>query len=234
MPVLECQGISKHFGAIHALDDVSLTISAGEVVGLMGDNGAGKSTLVKIVAGNFPPTAGRLLVDGQPTVFEGPSAARRAGSRSSIRIWPCATTCPPPSTSSWDANRRWVGPLACSPPPGRRRRCRRRAEVGNAPARCGARHARRSAGAWRSRHLRPAPDRRRRGARCARCRRLPATRASPSCSSATACRMCSRWPIASSCCAAAPRSPTRRSADHQPRRGHGAHHRRDHQRLMRR
>jgi simple sugar transport system ATP-binding protein len=79
MSILEVQGISKHFGAIHALDDVSLTISAGEVVGLMGDNGAGKSTLVKIVAGNFPPTTGRLLVDGQPTVFEGPSAARRSG-----------------------------------------------------------------------------------------------------------------------------------------------------------
>jgi simple sugar transport system ATP-binding protein len=79
VPVLEVQGISKHFGAIHALDDVSLTISAGEVVGLMGDNGAGKSTLVKIVAGNFPPTAGRLLVDGRPTVFEGPSAARKSG-----------------------------------------------------------------------------------------------------------------------------------------------------------
>ena len=79
MPVLECQGISKHFGAIHALDDVSLTVSAGEVVGLMGDNGAGKSTLVKIVAGNFPPTAGRLLVDGRPTVFDGPSAARESG-----------------------------------------------------------------------------------------------------------------------------------------------------------
>ena len=57
MPVLECQGISKHFGAIQALDDVSLSLEPGEVVGLMGDNGAGKSTLVKIIAGNFPPTA---------------------------------------------------------------------------------------------------------------------------------------------------------------------------------
>jgi simple sugar transport system ATP-binding protein len=79
MPILELQGISKHFGAIHALDDVSLTVSAGEVVGLMGDNGAGKSTLVKVVAGNFPPTAGRLLVDGRPTVFSRPSEARESG-----------------------------------------------------------------------------------------------------------------------------------------------------------
>jgi simple sugar transport system ATP-binding protein len=79
MPILELQGVSKHFGAIHALDDVSLTVSAGEVVGLMGDNGAGKSTLVKVVAGNFPPTAGRLLVDGRPTVFARPSEARESG-----------------------------------------------------------------------------------------------------------------------------------------------------------
>src|SRR5262244_601955 len=79
MPILEIQGISKHFGAIHALDDVSLTVSAGEVVGLMGDNGAGKSTLVKIVAGNFPPTAGKLFVDGQPVAFARPSEARQRG-----------------------------------------------------------------------------------------------------------------------------------------------------------
>jgi simple sugar transport system ATP-binding protein len=79
MPILELRAVSKHFGAIHALDDVSLTIDAGDVVGLMGDNGAGKSTLVKIVAGNFPPTAGTLLVDGRPTVFDGPLAARRSG-----------------------------------------------------------------------------------------------------------------------------------------------------------
>ena len=58
MPISGMPGaISKQFGAIHALDDVSLAVSAGEVVGLMGDNGAGKSTLVKIVAGNFRPTA---------------------------------------------------------------------------------------------------------------------------------------------------------------------------------
>jgi simple sugar transport system ATP-binding protein len=79
MAVLELQAISKHFGAIHALDDVSLSVSAGEVVGLMGDNGAGKSTLVKVVAGNFPPTAGTLLIEGRPASFTRPSEARRSG-----------------------------------------------------------------------------------------------------------------------------------------------------------
>ena len=51
MAVLQLAGISKHFGAIHALSDVSLDLQPGETVGLMGDNGAGKSTLVKVIAG---------------------------------------------------------------------------------------------------------------------------------------------------------------------------------------
>ncbi len=58
MPLLELTNVSKHFGAIHALNDVSLALDPGQVVGLMGDNGAGKSTLVKIIAGNFRPTHG--------------------------------------------------------------------------------------------------------------------------------------------------------------------------------
>ena len=55
MPVLEVRHVSKNFGAIQALTDVSFQVERGEVVGLMGDNGAGKSTIVKTVAGNFPP-----------------------------------------------------------------------------------------------------------------------------------------------------------------------------------
>jgi simple sugar transport system ATP-binding protein len=76
---LEIQGVSKHFGAILALDDVSLTLNPGEVIGLMGDNGAGKSTLVKIIAGNFRPSQGRLLIDGQEVTFHRPVEARRHG-----------------------------------------------------------------------------------------------------------------------------------------------------------
>ncbi len=79
MTVLRLDGISKHFGAIHALDDVSLSLNAGEVVGLMGDNGAGKSTLVKIVAGNFRPTHGKIFIKDRETVFHGPLEARRNG-----------------------------------------------------------------------------------------------------------------------------------------------------------
>jgi simple sugar transport system ATP-binding protein len=79
MAVLELSGVSKHFGAIQALSDVSLTLHAGEVVGLMGDNGAGKSTLVKIVAGNFPPSGGTIAIDGQPVAFHKPADARAQG-----------------------------------------------------------------------------------------------------------------------------------------------------------
>jgi len=79
MAVLELVGVAKHFGAIHALDDVSLQLEAGQTIGLMGDNGAGKSTLVKIIAGNFPPTHGKLLMDGAEVAFHRPVDARRHG-----------------------------------------------------------------------------------------------------------------------------------------------------------
>ena len=68
-----------HFGGVEALAGVDLQLQPGEVVGLMGDNGAGKSTLVKIVAGNFPPSAGELRIDGEPVRFAGPADARRRG-----------------------------------------------------------------------------------------------------------------------------------------------------------
>jgi simple sugar transport system ATP-binding protein len=79
MAVLELQSISKHFGAIHALDDVSLTLQAGEVVGLMGDNGAGKSTLVKIIAGNYRPSHGVMRMEGRELVLHRPVEAREHG-----------------------------------------------------------------------------------------------------------------------------------------------------------
>ncbi|MFY8030529.1 MAG: ATP-binding cassette domain-containing protein [Devosia sp.] len=79
MAVLELEGVSKHYGAIHALNDVSLKMEAGEVVGLVGDNGAGKSTLVKIIAGNFHPTHGRIRIEGKETNLHSPADARSKG-----------------------------------------------------------------------------------------------------------------------------------------------------------
>ena len=65
-PVLEIRGVSKRFGSIQALDDVSLALRAGEIHALLGENGAGKSTLIKITTGVEQPDAGELLVDGRP------------------------------------------------------------------------------------------------------------------------------------------------------------------------
>ena len=79
MAVLELESITKHFGAIHALDDVSLTLQPGEVVGLMGDNGAGKSTLVKIIAGNYRPSHGAMRMEGKELILHRPVEARQHG-----------------------------------------------------------------------------------------------------------------------------------------------------------
>ncbi|MBX2886203.1 MAG: ATP-binding cassette domain-containing protein [Granulosicoccus sp.] len=79
MSLIELTGVTKSFGAIEALQGVDLTVSEGEAVGLMGDNGAGKSTLMKIIAGNFPPTSGKINIEGQPVSFNKPLDARNAG-----------------------------------------------------------------------------------------------------------------------------------------------------------
>jgi simple sugar transport system ATP-binding protein len=78
-PVVEITGISKHFGSIQALTDVSVTLQPGEVVGLMGDNGAGKSTLMRIIAGNFRPSQGTIAIEGRPVILHNPIDARREG-----------------------------------------------------------------------------------------------------------------------------------------------------------
>ena len=79
MTALELRGVSKNFGAITALSDVDFAVESGEVVGLMGDNGAGKSTMVKIIAGNFPPSAGEIVLDGESVQFHRPVEARKKG-----------------------------------------------------------------------------------------------------------------------------------------------------------
>ena len=79
MAILELENVSKHFGAIQAVNDVSLTLERGEVVGLMGDNGAGKSTLVKIIAGDFRPSHGAMRMEGRELVLHRPIEAQHHG-----------------------------------------------------------------------------------------------------------------------------------------------------------
>jgi D-xylose transport system ATP-binding protein len=78
-PLLQLEGISKHFGPVRALDRVDFAVAAGEVVGLVGDNGAGKSTLVKTIAGINSPDSGKILFEGQEVSINKPQDATTLG-----------------------------------------------------------------------------------------------------------------------------------------------------------
>jgi D-xylose transport system ATP-binding protein len=78
-PLVKMQGISKHFGGITALTDVSLDLYPGEVVGLLGHNGAGKSTLIKILAGAQQADSGKVYISGERTTIKNPNDARAVG-----------------------------------------------------------------------------------------------------------------------------------------------------------
>ena len=78
-PLLAMKGISKRFGAVQALKDIELTVSAGEVVAVVGDNGAGKSTLVKVLAGVHHADSGTVSLDGSPVRIGSPTDSRDLG-----------------------------------------------------------------------------------------------------------------------------------------------------------
>ena len=78
-PLLSIRGLTKIFGGLVAVDNVSFDVARGEVVGLLGDNGAGKSTLIKCISGVHASQEGEILFDGAPVAFASPMDARRAG-----------------------------------------------------------------------------------------------------------------------------------------------------------
>jgi simple sugar transport system ATP-binding protein len=78
-PLIEARNLTKYFGRVIALKDVSLSVRPGEVVCLLGDNGAGKSTLIKILSGVHPADEGELLVEGEPVVLASPRDALQRG-----------------------------------------------------------------------------------------------------------------------------------------------------------
>jgi simple sugar transport system ATP-binding protein len=78
-PLIEARDLTKYFGSVVALHDVSLAVRAGEVLCLLGDNGAGKSTLIKILSGVHPPDSGQILVDGDPVELGSPRDALQRG-----------------------------------------------------------------------------------------------------------------------------------------------------------
>jgi simple sugar transport system ATP-binding protein len=78
-PLLEVRNVSKYFGNVVALKDVSVQVGAGEVTCVLGDNGAGKSTFIKILSGVHRHDEGELLVDGEETQFHNPREAKERG-----------------------------------------------------------------------------------------------------------------------------------------------------------
>jgi len=78
-PILEIRGVAKRFDATQALDDVSLTLHAGEIHALLGENGAGKSTLIKIITGVHQPDRGQILLAGRPATIRSAAEAQRLG-----------------------------------------------------------------------------------------------------------------------------------------------------------
>jgi len=78
-PLLEIQNITKTFGSVISLSDISTTVRAGQVTCVLGDNGAGKSTFIKTLAGVHQPDSGQLLIDGKPTTLTSPRQALDAG-----------------------------------------------------------------------------------------------------------------------------------------------------------
>jgi len=78
-PFLQARNISKHFGALAALDEVDVDIVEGEVLAVLGDNGAGKSTFIKVLSGAHSPSGGQLLINHSPVSFRSPRDAADAG-----------------------------------------------------------------------------------------------------------------------------------------------------------
>ena len=76
---LEAHDVTKSFGGVHALRGVSIELTEGEIVGLIGPNGSGKTTLLNCIAGVYPPTAGRILLDGRPLGGRAGHRIARAG-----------------------------------------------------------------------------------------------------------------------------------------------------------
>lgn len=77
--LLEVRHLSKNFGPVQALNDLSMVVRAGEVVALAGDNGAGKTTLIKAISGVYQPSSGEILLKGKPVSFASPQEARDQG-----------------------------------------------------------------------------------------------------------------------------------------------------------
>ncbi len=78
-PALEVRGLTRRFGGLTAVNNVSFSVQSGEIIGLIGPNGAGKSTLFEVISGNMPPSSGEISLFGQDITTMRPHHRRRAG-----------------------------------------------------------------------------------------------------------------------------------------------------------
>jgi len=85
--ILQCNGLSKHFGSKFALDQIQLNIKKGRIVGLLGPNGSGKTTLIKHLAGLLTPTTGEVLINGVPVGVETKKIVSYLPDRTYLNDW---------------------------------------------------------------------------------------------------------------------------------------------------
>ena len=79
IPILEVRNLSKHFGAIKAVENVSIQFYKGQITAIVGDNGAGKSTLIKMISGALTPTTGEIYINGEKVNIPDTATARKYG-----------------------------------------------------------------------------------------------------------------------------------------------------------
>ncbi len=91
--ILNCQNLSKNYGGVLALNNVTLTLPEGKIIGLLGPNGSGKTTLLKIVAGLLTPTAGYAAVDGKKIGTETKALVSYLPERNYLPNWMTVTDC---------------------------------------------------------------------------------------------------------------------------------------------
>ena len=101
-PLVEMRNIYVSFGGVHAVENATIDLYPGEVVGLVGGNGAGKSTLMKVLSGAYRADSGQILIDGKPVTINNPRDAKALGIETiyqTLAPWPTTSTRRPTSSS---------------------------------------------------------------------------------------------------------------------------------------
>lgn len=114
-PLLEARGLTRRFGGLIAVNDVSFAVGEGEIVGLIGPNGAGKTTMFNMLAGSFPPTSGEVVFRGRDVTQASAHARARLGVTRTFQItsvFPSLTTFENVRAATWRTHRAgWAGAL---------------------------------------------------------------------------------------------------------------------------